>query len=95
MPRKRKKHEDYVEYIVRIEDWDWALSFGLEDPKWSDNTYMDFRHLEIDGTLLYPKNFKRIVCTSHFCLSATAIWNNAIRNRDARGACKIYRIDDG
>ena len=58
MPKKRKRQEEYVDYIVRIEDWDWALSFGLGTLKWSDEAYMDHRHLEIEGTLLHPTNAK-------------------------------------
>jgi hypothetical protein len=59
MPRKKKpKQKVYFEYFIEIEDWDWSFSFGVEYPKWSDLAYSDFRHLHIDGRLLYPTNFK-------------------------------------
>jgi hypothetical protein len=47
--------DEYVRYIVSIENWDWSYSFGLDSRKDSMDPYMEHRHLKIGGKLLHPK----------------------------------------
>jgi hypothetical protein len=61
---KKKKHrrassqDEYARYIVAIEGWDRSYSFGLAGRKDSLDPYMEYRHLEITGRLLYPTGLK-------------------------------------
>jgi hypothetical protein len=50
----RKARAETISYIVEIEDWDWEFSFGVNTMKDKDDPYLDFRHLELHGTLLRP-----------------------------------------
>jgi hypothetical protein len=47
--------DEYVRYIVAIERWDWSYSLSLDGRKDSLDSYMEHRHLRIDGKLLHPK----------------------------------------
>ena len=42
-------------YLVAIEDWDWSVSFGINDTHHQPEPFSDFRHLQISGPLTRPK----------------------------------------
>jgi hypothetical protein len=46
--------DEYVRYIIAIENWDWSYSLGLDDRKKSVDPYREYRHLKIGGKLLHP-----------------------------------------
>ena len=54
--RRRAPKDEYVRYLVAIEDWDWSYSFGLAGTKDSLDPYMEHRQLGITGKLLHPTN---------------------------------------
>jgi len=47
-----------VSYIVGIKDWNWEFSFGVNPMKDREDPYLDFRHLELRGSLLRPSTIK-------------------------------------
>lgn len=56
--RQRKLREEFVDYIVEIESWDWAYSFSLNTERRPIDPYDEFRHLQIRGRLLRPAGLK-------------------------------------
>jgi hypothetical protein len=56
--RVRKAHAETISYIIEIKDWDWEFSFGINAMKDRADPYLDFRHLELRGTLLRPSEIK-------------------------------------
>jgi hypothetical protein len=61
MPRrksKRRRRELNVYYVVEIDNWDWSYSFGLDESRYRDEPYREFRHLTLTGKLLRPGNLK-------------------------------------
>lgn len=54
--RRERPQDDYVRYVVAIENWDWRYSFGLAGRKDSLDPYSEYRHLAITGKLLHPTN---------------------------------------
>lgn len=56
--RRRKSAEEFVDYIVAIEDWDWSYSLSLDASRHAADPYHEFRHLKIRGRLLHPKGLK-------------------------------------
>jgi hypothetical protein len=56
--RRRKPPEEFVDYIVAIEDWDWGYSLSLNTERQPTDPYHEFRHLQIRGRLLHPKDAK-------------------------------------
>lgn len=56
--RRRKPPEEFVDYIVAIEDWDWDYSLSLDGRRHATGPYNEFRHLKISGRLLHPKGLK-------------------------------------
>ncbi len=52
--RGRKPLEEFVDYIVEIESWDWSYSLSLNSDRRAVDPYHEFRHLQIRGRLLHP-----------------------------------------
>jgi hypothetical protein len=61
-PRKakgrRKPPDEFVDYIVAIEDWNWGYSLSLDTDRHAIDPYHEFRHLQIRGRLLHPMGLK-------------------------------------
>lgn len=55
---RRSKEDEYASYVIGIEDWEWALSFGIDSTKYREGPYMDFRHLHLRGKLIVPSRIK-------------------------------------
>lgn len=64
--RGRKPREQFVDYIVAIEGWDWSYSLSLNIDRRAVDPYHEFRHLQIRGRLLHPTGLK----TDQFELTA-------------------------
>jgi hypothetical protein len=47
--RRRTPREEYVDYIVEIEGWDWVLAFSQHRARHPIDPYHEFRHLQING----------------------------------------------
>lgn len=56
--RRRAPREEFVDYVVAIEGWDWGYSLSLDTSKDPDDPYHEFRHLQITGKLLRPTGLK-------------------------------------
>jgi hypothetical protein len=56
--RRREPREEFVDYIVAIEDWDWGYSFSLNTERHPSDPYHEFRHLHVWGRLLHPKGLR-------------------------------------
>jgi hypothetical protein len=56
--RRRTPREEFVDYIVEIEGWDWGYSLSLNTGKFMDDPYHEFRHLQITGKMLRPAGLK-------------------------------------
>jgi hypothetical protein len=56
--RRRKPREEFVDYIVAIDAWDWSYSLSLDTDRDAVDPYHEFRHLQIRGRLLHPKGLK-------------------------------------
>jgi hypothetical protein len=56
--RRRAPPEEFVDYVVAIEDWDWSYSLSLDSSKDPDDRCHEFRHLQITGKLLRPAGLK-------------------------------------
>ncbi|MGD9668837.1 MAG: hypothetical protein AB7U75_07220 [Hyphomicrobiaceae bacterium] len=57
--RRRSREQDEPRtYVVRIEDWEWSLSFGVNNMSHRTDPYSDFRHLALRGKLLRPTSLK-------------------------------------
>jgi hypothetical protein len=56
--RRRKPREEFVDYIVAIEDWNWSYSLSLNTERHAIDPYHEFRHVQIRGRLLHPKGLK-------------------------------------
>ena len=60
MPRRKSKRRLNlnVYYVVEIDNWDWGYNFGLDESRYRDEPYREFRHLRLTGKLLRPRNVK-------------------------------------
>jgi hypothetical protein len=56
--RRRAAREEFVDYVVEIEGWDWGYSLSLNTEKHPVDPYHEFRHLQITGKLLRPAGLK-------------------------------------
>jgi hypothetical protein len=56
--RWRKPREEFVDYIMTIEGWDWSYSLSLNQERHPIDPYHEFRHLQIRGRLLHPTGLK-------------------------------------
>jgi hypothetical protein len=56
--RGRRPREEFVDYIVAIEGWDWSYSLSLNGDRRAVDPYHEFRHLQIRGRLLHPTGLK-------------------------------------
>jgi hypothetical protein len=58
---KRRRHalrEEFLQYIVAIDGWDWSYSLSLNEEKHPVDPYHEYRHLLITGRLLRPTGLK-------------------------------------
>ena len=51
-PRER------VQHVIRIEVWNWDFMFGIDDTKFREGPYYDYRHLHLRGAILRPTDIK-------------------------------------
>lgn len=58
MKRGRKPREEFIDYIIAIEGWDWSYSLSLNTDRRAVDPYHEFRHLQIRGRLLHPTGLK-------------------------------------
>ncbi|AWO92703.1 MULTISPECIES: hypothetical protein [Bradyrhizobium] len=56
--RRRRLPEEFVDYVVEIDGWDWGYSFSLNMERQPIDPYHEFRHLQIKGRLLRPAGLK-------------------------------------
>lgn len=56
--KSRSKEPVYGSYVIAIEDWDWALSFGIDQTRYRKSPYMDCRHLHLRGRFVVPSRIK-------------------------------------
>ena len=56
--RRRAPREEFLEYVVAIDGWDWSYSLSLNQQKHPVDPYHEFRHLLITGKLLRPTGLK-------------------------------------
>ncbi|MET4175919.1 hypothetical protein ABIB99_007035 [Bradyrhizobium sp. LA6.1] len=57
--KRRVRPEDAVScYILEIKNWDWSYSFGLNDPRYDDRPFGDFRYMQIRAEVLLPTKVK-------------------------------------
>jgi hypothetical protein len=56
--RRRAPREEFVDYFVEIEGWDWGYSISLNAEKHSPDPYHEFRHLQITGKPLRTAGLK-------------------------------------
>jgi hypothetical protein len=49
--RRRAHREEFVDYIVEIEGWDWGYSLSLNMERHPVDPYHEFRHLQISSKL--------------------------------------------
>ncbi|WP_024584234.1 hypothetical protein [Bradyrhizobium sp. OHSU_III] len=56
--RRRAPREEFVDYIVEIDGWDWGYSLSLNTMPREADSYNEFRHLQITGKLLRPAGLK-------------------------------------
>jgi hypothetical protein len=56
--RKRPRQDAFASYVIAIDDWEWSLSFGIDQTRFREGPYMDFRHLHLRGKLLIPSRIK-------------------------------------
>jgi hypothetical protein len=56
--RRRPPSKEFVYYIVEIQDWDWGYSFSLNTERDPIDPYHEFRHLQIEGRMLWPAGLK-------------------------------------
>lgn len=53
---RREPTEEFVHYIVEIDDWDWGYSFSLNTERKPIDPCHEFRHLQVRGRLLRPES---------------------------------------
>ena len=53
--RRRKPREEFVDYIVAIEGWEWSYSLSLNTDRRAVDPYHEFRHLQIRGVCCIRK----------------------------------------
>jgi hypothetical protein len=53
--RRRKPPEEFVDYIVAIEDWGWGYSLSLNTDRGAIDPYHEFRHLQVRGVCCIRK----------------------------------------
>jgi hypothetical protein len=56
--RRRVQREEFLQYIVAIDGWDWSYSLSLNQETHPVDPYHEFRHLLITGKLLRPTGLK-------------------------------------
>jgi hypothetical protein len=49
---------EVARYVVVIEDWDWSLSLGVNDPGSHTEPFSDYWHIEIRGSLARAEHLK-------------------------------------
>jgi len=51
---RRRPPEEFVDYVVEIDGWDWGYSFSLNTERQPIGPYDEFRHLQVRGRMLRP-----------------------------------------
>jgi len=52
--RRRRSRSEVIHYVLAIAEWDWSLSFGVNQSPSLPGPFWDFRHLLVRGDLLLP-----------------------------------------
>jgi hypothetical protein len=52
-------------HALEIKDWDWIFSFGANDPGDVDGPYWDYRHLELQCSVLGSLSKRAVEATLH------------------------------
>ena len=55
---RRPLADDFVSYLIEYQSWQWHYSFGIGDPDYQDDRYLEFRHLHVIGKLIKPDSFE-------------------------------------
>lgn len=60
MARKRTARPEVLTctYILQIDNWEWSYSFGVNDPRYDDQPYSDYRHMVVRAKVLLPSKLK-------------------------------------
>jgi hypothetical protein len=85
--------DEYVRYIVAIENLDWSYSFGLDGRKVSVDPYMEHRQLMIGGRLLHPTSPS--IKSVELCLLPRLDIDQERRKDDQPTAVGSLGVDDG
>lgn len=56
--RRRPPHDEIVDYVVEIEDWDWSYWLALNTMRDPLDPYHEHRGLQIKGRMLRPTGLK-------------------------------------
>lgn len=56
--RRRNPPEEFVDYVVEIESWDWSYWLALNTLRDPLDPYHEHRHLQIKGRMLRPTGLK-------------------------------------
>ncbi|MGW1425759.1 hypothetical protein ACWAT4_37155 [Bradyrhizobium manausense] len=71
-------------YIIQIVDWDWSYSFGINDPRYDDRPYSDYRHLVVRAKLLLPSKLKSKAQTAELTFMPDVQHHPPIKEHDQR-----------
>ncbi len=52
--RRGNRAQEFVSYLMAIEDWDWSFSYGVGQDRFDEGLYADHRQLQLRGTLTVP-----------------------------------------
>jgi hypothetical protein len=94
--RKRPRapsRDEYVRYLVAIENWDWSYSFGLDGRNDSVDPNMEHRQLMIGGRLLHPRS--PAIKSVELCLLPRHDLDQERRKDDQPTAVGSVEVDDG
>ncbi|CAN7570665.1 hypothetical protein LJR220_005209 [Bradyrhizobium sp. LjRoot220] len=56
--RRGRPRDERVQHVIEIVDWEWDYMFGIDTGRFNNGPYMDYRHLNIEGTILRPTSIK-------------------------------------
>jgi len=90
---RASSRDEYVRYLVAIENWDWSYSFGLDGRKASVDPYMEHRHLIIGGRLLHPTSPS--IKSVELCLLPRHDLDQERRKDDQPTAVGSLEVNDG
>lgn len=74
--RTRRQHlEMPTTYVVEIAEWDWSLSFGVDETRYRDDPYSEFRHFELRGKILRPTKLQPLQGVMHLLPDPRLDWS--------------------